>query len=255
MRKFLIAALLFLASTLSFGQDGRTKINYYNKTSVTLRMLINGAPACTGDVMPGGMCTEPVNPDTYHIGATNGKQTTDRVVTLPDGGTFDYTLYEQESENRITPGLSLVSFLNYGPFNVNAPISLQKGETTNETTKYGKQFTDTVWTGSLPNDDTYMVSVAQYPFALVTEDLTRETDGFAAAIDGKILKQGNVTISGQPALASIIEAQKDGRAMRFALIVVNKGNTSYLFAFGTWLDTQSTDMDAVKAFFTSAVLN
>ena len=54
MKKFLALALLFLASSFVLAQDGRTRIDYYNKSSQTVRMLINGNPACTGDVMPGG---------------------------------------------------------------------------------------------------------------------------------------------------------------------------------------------------------
>ena len=255
MRKFLIAALLFLASTLSFGQDGRTKINYYNHTSTTLRMLINGNAACAGDVMPGGVCTEVVYPGTYHIGATNGKQTTDRVITLEDGGTFDYTLYEQESQIRLTPGLSLVSLLNYGPFNTNAPVQLVRGETEDKKTDQGQPYTSTLWVGSLPNKDTYIVGVANYTFELPTKNLAPAADAFVTAVNGKLLKQENVTISGQPALASVIEAQVDGSTTRFAVVVTIKGSRAFVFAFATSLDVQDTDMNAMKEFFNSAVLN
>ena len=262
MRKFLIAALLFLASALSFGQDGRTKINYYNHTRVTLRMLINGNAACTGDVMPGGMCTEPVNPGTYHIGATNGQQTTDRVISLEDGGTFDYTLYEENAAAPVPPGLKLtaqvqsVSLLNYGPFNVDAPVTLTRGDTQNAKTEEGRDYTSTMWSGSLPNEDTYMVGVANYPFALTTEDLGRAVKGFVGSVDdGKILKQDNVTISGQPATAVVVDGKYQGRAIRYAFVVTTKGSTAYIFVFGTWLDVTNTDMVAVKQFFTSATLN
>ena len=40
MRKFLALALLFLASSFVLAQDGRTRIDYYNKSSQTVRMLI-----------------------------------------------------------------------------------------------------------------------------------------------------------------------------------------------------------------------
>ena len=111
MRKFLALALLFLASSFVLAQDGRTRIDYYNKSSQTVRMLINGNPACTGDVMPGGYCTEPVNPGTYVLSATNGRQETSPFTcTINDGGECNYTVFDaQQSSVNNNPNLRTVS--------------------------------------------------------------------------------------------------------------------------------------------------
>ena len=53
--KNLVLALMLLVSSLAIAQDGRTRMNYYNQTSQTLRMLIDGRPACTGDVFRKGI--------------------------------------------------------------------------------------------------------------------------------------------------------------------------------------------------------
>jgi len=112
MRKFFALALLFLASSFVLAQDGRTRIDYYNKSSQTVRMLINGNPACTGDVMPGGYCTEPINPGTYVLSATNGRQETSPFTcTINDGGECNYTVFDaQQSSVNNNPNLRTVNY-------------------------------------------------------------------------------------------------------------------------------------------------
>jgi hypothetical protein len=252
MKKFLIASILFLASALAFGQDGRTKVNFYNQTDVNLRFMLNGNPVCTGDVIPGGFCTEPVYPGSYTASATDGQRSTSgRSFDIADGETYNYSVSLQDSSYMHVPaGLKLVSDLDYHKgFSVNAPVELTTDGPKSLTTDAGKPFTITTFSASLPNDDTYMVAVSEYNFATVPEDLTRVTNGFVG--NGTVVKQTSATISGQPALATIVDKQVGGRTMRVALVVIVKGNKGYMFAFGTWVDSQGTNMDDVKTFFTS----
>jgi hypothetical protein len=100
-----------------------------------------------------------------------------------------------------------------------------------------------------------MVQVAEYGFALSTDDLDRGTNGFAGAVKGTVTSRDRVTVSGFPAETSVIEATVDGKAYRFGLLLTIRGNTAYLFAFGTDLAAPGTNMDDVKTFFTSARLN
>jgi hypothetical protein len=265
MRKFfalLSAVILSLAASV-FAQDGATTLNYYNRTSQTIRMLVNGNPACSGDVMPGGYCVESVNPGTYLMQATNGQQTTAGFsCTVQYGQHCDYTVNEQTSQNfnpvktvNVAAHYTPVNLLNYGPFNVDAPVVLKASAPEQGTTDQGKTYNKTVWSATLPNDDTYMVAVASYPFQIDPADMQRAGEGFRSAVDGRILNQTSVTVSGQPATAFIIEAQVNNRTMRFALLVTYRGNTAYMFVFGTYLDTQDTDMKAMETFFTSVTLN
>jgi hypothetical protein len=256
MKKFLIT-LMFLASTLMFAQDGRTKVNFINKTNDSLRFMLNGNPACTGDVIPNGFCTEPVNPGTYTASATNGRETTGgQTFSIEYGGTYTYTVYVQESAAPVLPGLVLVSDLDYHKgFTVNAPVDLTAGAPLQGTTDQGKPWTGTQYAATLPNGDAYMVQVAEYGFALSTDDLDRGTNGFAGAVKGTVTSRDRVTVSGFPAETSVIEATVDGKAYRFGLLLTIRGNTAYMFVFGTDLAAPGTNMDDVKTFFTSARLN
>jgi len=110
MKKFLIA-LLFVVSTLAFGQDGRTKVNFFNQTSTTLRFMLNGNPVCTGDVIPQGYCTEPVNPGTYTASATNGQQTTGgQTFDIAYGETYNYRVFVENSAAPVPEGLKLANY-------------------------------------------------------------------------------------------------------------------------------------------------
>lgn len=260
MNKFVLA-LLFFVSTLAFAQDGRTKVNYYNQTSQNIRMLIDGRPACTGDVIPGGACTEFVNPGTYLLQATNGQQTTSGYTCMVAYGEYcTYTVTEHSADLRLTPGLSLASYqpialLNYGRFSVNAPVQLKKGELQNGTTDFGKAYTATTWSTTMPNGDWYGITVADYPFQTVQEDLDRSAKGYAAGVKGTVIKQESLTVSGQPAAGAVIDSVVNNRNYRSALLIVIRGNSAYMFIFVTDMATPDTDMNAVNEFFNSASLS
>ena len=254
MKKFLIA-LMFLASTLLFAQDGRTKVNFYNQTDSTLRFMLDGNPVCTGDVIPNGMCTEIVNPGSYTASATNGQQTTGgQSFTIAYGETYNYRVWNQSTQlNNTNPDLRTVSLREYSDgFMVDAPVTLSRGATTPGRTTNGADYTQTVYTGVMPNTDVYMVAVGNYPFALTVEDNARGLEGFRAAVNGTVISQKVVTVSGHPALAAVITSFDGSRQLNFGLLFTFKGNTNYFFVFGSYVDVTTTDMDAMKQFFTSA---
>ena len=257
LRIFSALAVIVLAAASLFAQDGRTKVNFSNHTGDSVRFMLNGNPACTGDVIPNGFCTEPVNPGTYTASATNGRETTGgQTFSIEYGGTYTYTVYVQESAAPIPPGLILVSDLDYHKgFTVNAPVDLTAGAPTQGTTDQGKPWTGTMYTAELPNGDAYLVEVAEYGFALDNDDLDRGTNGFAKGVKGTVTSRGRQTVSGFPAETSVIEATIDGKAYRFGLLLTIRGNTAYMFVFGTDLAAPGTNMDDVKTFFTSARLN
>jgi hypothetical protein len=169
------------------------------------------------------------------------------------------------SENQAAPvpnGLKLTSYhtvanLDYHTgFTVDAPMTLKTDGPQDSTTNQGKPFTETIYTGSLPNDDTYMVAVSQYGFAVEQTDLALGLEGFRSATNGTVTKQdSSLTVSGQPALMAFVDSDVKGRTLRFALLITYKGNKAFIFAMGTWLDTTGTDLEAVKTFFKSAALN
>jgi hypothetical protein len=257
MKKVLIA-LMFLASTLLFAQDGRTKVQFFNQTSTTLRFMLNGNPVCTGDVISQGYCTEPVNPGAYTASATNGQQTTGgQTFDIAYGETYNYTVSERESQMyNNNPALRTVADLDYHQgFTVDAPMTLTTTGPETRTTHEGRPYTQTIYRGSLPNGDSYSVAVAEYSFQVTNEDLDRAIEGFRAAFNGTVTKTFDLQVSGQPAKGAIIETQQNGRMLRFAFMVTYRGNKAFMFAFGTWLDTQGTNMEDVKTFFSSARLN
>lgn len=137
-----------------------------------------------------------------------------------------------------------------------APIVLTTNGPEAATTTQGKPFTETIYGGTLQNDDAYMVAVCEYGFQLDSNDLGRMTDGFATAkgVDGTILSRRGTTVSGLPAEASVIDSKQGNRTLRFFLVTTVKGNKAYLYLFGTWMDTQGTDTDAVKTFFESIAI-
>ena len=257
LRIFSALAVIVLAAASLFAQDGRTKVNFSNHTGDSVRFMLNGNPACTGDVIPNGFCTEPVNPGTYTASATNGRETTGgQTFSIEYGGTYTYTVYVQESAAPVLPGLVLVSDLDYHKgFTVNAPVDLKAGVPNQGTTDQGKPWTGTMYTAELPNGDAYFVEVAEYGFALDNDDLDRGTNGFAGGVKGTVTSRSRQTVSGFPAETSVIEATVDGKSLRFGLLIAIRGNTAYMFVFGTDLAAPGTNMDDVKTFFTSARLN
>jgi hypothetical protein len=256
MKKFLIA-LMFLASTLMFAQDGRTKVNFYNQTDSTLRFILYGNPACTGDVIPGGFCTEAVAPGTYTASATDGQRSSGgQTFTIAYGETYTYRVYVQNTALDFAPGLKLVANLDYhNGFIVDSPVTLKTDGPMAGTTHENKPFTETLYAASLANDDTYMVGVSEYTFQVTNDDLGRGIEGFRNSIGGTVDSSNATTVSGYPATIALISATQGGRPMHFALLITYRGNKAYMFVFGTFIDTQSTDVDAVKRFFNSAALN
>lgn len=256
-------AVVVLAAATMFAQDGRTKINFYNQTSTTLRFTLNGDPACTGDVIPQGTCTEILTAgNSYTPGATNGRQSvSDSSFVAEYGNTYTYTVREESTNNTGNPdlirtaSLRTVSSTNYGSFTVDAPVTLTTSGPTHETTTSGKPYVKTVYGGSLPNGDYYAVGIGDYPFAVVRADLDKVTDGFVQGVNGTVVSSQEVTVSGQPAIATIVNAEKNGRKIQFAILVTFKDNLSYVFAFGTWSDAEGTNLEDVKTFFRSARLN
>jgi len=259
--KKLVLALMFLVATLGFAQDGRTKINYFNQTNQNLRMLIDGSAACTGDVIPNGSCTELVNPGTYHVGATNGQQTTDRVIILQDGETFNYTITEDDSEN-VMPDQSkakLVTVANTAStyadlgFSVVSPVELFREAPSASVTHSGLPYTFTMISGTYDNGDGLLIGVSKYgAYQVVPADLQRAADGFATGVKGNIVKQEPVLLnSGQQGLMSaIIGDTVNGKTMAYMVLDSYKGNTLYQVAFAAPKETPS-DMDGVKKYFSS----
>ena len=132
-----------------------------------------------------------------------------------------------------------------------APVVLTTDGPEAGTTTQGTPYTETVYESSLQNDDTYLVAVSEYGFQIAPNSASTFTDGFASGINGEVKQRNAVTVSGVAAESSVIEAVKDGRTIRFYLVTVPTGNKVYAYAFGTWMDTQGTDLTAVRTFFTS----
>jgi hypothetical protein len=250
-----LLSLVMLAATMSYAGT----LNYYNHTSQTLRMLVNGNPACSGDVMPGGYCSTNVGAGTYLMQATNGRDTTGGYTCyLPtnDSG-CDYTVNENTSE-LVSPDQKLirVADLDYhNGFSVDVPLTMTPGDLVNRTTNQGHPFTQIIYTATMPNTDYYMVGVSTYGFSVEYADLDRMIEGFRGGIKGTVLGTPTEnTVSGQPSKIAAFSSKDEstGREIRFVLLVTFKGNKAYMFAFGTYMDVKSTNQEEVKTFFTSA---
>jgi hypothetical protein len=169
------------------------------------------------------------------------------------------------SENQAAPvpdGLKLTSYktvanLDYhAGFTVDAPVELKyQGQETRKT-KDGANYTAQTWIAELPNGDLYFAGAATYPFEVDGASMaTTFANDFAGGMKGEVKSTRNVTVSGLPALAAVIEATVDGKALRFGVLVVTRGNKVYAFAFGTDLAAPGTNMADVETFFKSAALN
>lgn len=260
MKKFFAMLFLLFAFILpTVAQDGATRLNYYNHTSQWIRMLVNGNPACTGDVMPGGWCTEAVNPGTYLMQGTNGRETTSGFsCTVQYGEHCDYTVNENTSELLNNPRVTTVDLKSYTYFAVDTPAplkTLQNGDVAKTTN--GTNYNKYMWGYTADNGDAYMVGMGEYPFSPAYNDLDNMISGFVTATNGTLVdgKVTPLTVSGQPAKGAIISAKLDnGKEIRFIMVVTFKGNCGYMFVFGSYIDSTTTDIDAVKTFFTSIQL-
>lgn len=136
---------------------------------------------------------------------------------------------------------------------VDAPLVLTTTGPETGTIAAGATYTRTTYMATASNDDTYLVAVAQYPFQLANTTLDDFTKGFVGALGDnvKVLSSIDVTVSGLPAKSTAVELIKNGRAIRFFIVVTYRGNTGYIIAFGTWMDTQGTDPAVVKQYFQS----
>jgi hypothetical protein len=142
-----------------------------------------------------------------------------------------------------------------GTVSVDAPVELTTDGPTQGTTVNGQPYTSTMYSGSMPNSDFYGVDVSTYGFTVEYADLDKATEGFRNAVNGTILHQEHLTVSGQPALASMVFSTKTGKEIRLAVLITFKGNSLYQFVFVTAMDAPNTDQEAVNTFFNSAKLN
>lgn len=146
-----------------------------------------------------------------------------------------------------------VELLNYGRFNVNAPVTLTaKYINRQEKTDAGSAMTHSVWMGTMPNGDIYQIGIGDYGFAPEANDIAQ---GFTDAAKGTISSQKTFLVNGLPALATVIEYTLDGKTMRAGQLVIVKGNSAYVFIFRTDMAAPGSDMDALKVFFNSVVIN
>jgi hypothetical protein len=146
---------------------------------------------------------------------------------------------------------------NYGKFTATTPVVLKAGTPTTRTTESGVQFTATLYSAELPNSDVYMAMDSTYPFAISQQNVEQDAAAFTKALNGTVIKQANISVaSGEPAIVTSISAKDtSGREMRFLLVVTYKGNAAYQFAFGSYLDTTTTDMAAVRVFLSTLRIN
>lgn len=145
--KLFSAIAVVILATAAFAQTGT--VNFVNQTSSTLRFLLNGNPACAGDVIPNGSCSETVNAGNYFAQATNGQQTTGgKSFTIVGNDTFTYTVYEQQSNtgnnnpNLWTVTLKNVNYLSNNAFDatfIGDVVTSQARNDANTSTAY--QFT------------------------------------------------------------------------------------------------------------------
>ena len=123
-------------------------------------------------------------------------------------------------------------------------------------TNDGANYTAQTWTAELPNGDLYYVGAATYPFTVDVAGMANTfANDFAGGVKGTVKSTSNVTVSGLPAVAAVIEATVGGKSLRFGALVVVRGNKVYAFVFGTDVNAPGTNMADVETFFKSAALN
>ena len=139
---------------------------------------------------------------------------------------------------------------------VDAPVTLTTKGPETRTVASGEHYTQTNYSGELGNGDIYMVSIGKYPFQLASTTNDDMTQAFIAGVpNSKVLNSRATALSGLPAQATVLELVDNGRTMRIFLIVTYRGDTAYIIAFGTWMDTQGTDKDVVARFFSNISIN
>jgi hypothetical protein len=143
---------------------------------------------------------------------------------------------------------------------VDAPVTLTTtGSETGTTTagnSAGSHYTRTNYTGEQSNGDVYMVNLGKYPYQLAATTNEDMTQAFIAGVpNSKVLNSRATTLSGLDAQATVLELTDNGRVMRIFVIVTHRGDTAYILAFGTYMDTQGTDNAVVARFFANASIN
>jgi hypothetical protein len=135
-----------------------------------------------------------------------------------------------------------------------APVALTTSGPAAGTTDSGLPYTSTIYSGTLPNTDMFVVGIAEYNAAVNYSDLSKFGDAFVASAKGKILKSSSLTVGGLPALGLTVEVLTGDRTLRIAWVGVVKGNRAYQFVFGSYMDVQS-NMDQVNTFFNSITIS
>lgn len=135
-----------------------------------------------------------------------------------------------------------------------APVALTTSGPAAGITDSGLPYTSTIYSGTLPNTDMFVVGIAEYNAAVNYSDLSKFGDAFVASAKGKILKSSSLTVGGLPALGLTVEVLTGDRTLRIAWVGVVKGNRAYQFVFGSYMDVQS-NMDQVNTFFNSITIS
>lgn len=144
---------------------------------------------------------------------------------------------------------------NHQGVTLTAPVALTTDGPTKGTTKSGLAYTETIYSGVLPNSDMFMVGIGEYDTTVDTTSLSSFGDAFVAGMSGgKILKSFPLTVSGLPALGLTVDVPDGNRTIRMGWVGVIKGNRAYQFVFGSYMDVQS-DMVQVGTFFDSIRIN
>ena len=143
---------------------------------------------------------------------------------------------------------------NHQGVTLTAPVTLTPGEPIAGTTTSGLSYTETLYTGTLPNTDIFMVGIGEFRNNIETTSLSTFADAFVAGTGGKADKSFALTVSGLPALATSIDVPDGDRTIRMGWIGVVKGNRAYQFVFGSYTDVKS-DNDGIENFFRSITIN
>jgi hypothetical protein len=97
MKKAFALSVLVLSATLLFA-FGQARINFINNSNATVRFFVDGSPACSGDIIPGGTCTEYVSaPATHTLSAqAPGYEPISHTITVDVGDAKDWSIGDQK---------------------------------------------------------------------------------------------------------------------------------------------------------------
>jgi hypothetical protein len=157
------------------------------------------------------------------------------------------SVFAQDSQRQQLNGTSVI-----------CPVELKTSGPSTSTTDDGVSFTVTTYAGSLANGDVYGVAVSNYPFTVdAAVSYPRMIQDAAKVLGGTITSKGDTTVaSGQVASVAIIDfTGEDVKAYRAVLLVTSKGSNGFGYMFLTAIEAPGTDLEAMKAFFTTIQLN